>query len=505
MSVNKIPRANKPRIKFKHNTSGFEQSERIKAYHEGATQSTRMRNKGMKSSGPNVEIERSLSTLRKRSRYAIANHPYGATAANAYVDNLVGNGITAKWENKELQAYWERFISQCDADGNNNFYGLQALACRAEFSDGETLIRRRWRRAADGLTVPLQIEIIESDHLPVNLTDLTKGIRLGIQKNIIGQRVAYHLHANHPDDLPHGMLSNATKPVPASDILHYFSVLRPKQDRGIPHLSVVLLRLYEIDEMQDATLVKQKTAQLFAWIIKKRQQEWSDEDETDIDNATNSERYDEVVEGEAIKRIRSGGVHYLDDDEDISFSSPDGVGATYVEWIKSELRAVSKAIGLTYEQLTGDLTGVNYSSIRAGLVEFRRRIERLQNHLMIFKFCHPVAKWFLEAVWMNNLVSLPDYHTDPDQYLPKWKTPRWDWVDPLKDVMADILEVRAGLNSRANKVAERGEDIDDINEELMKEQGVDSPEKLVLDTNPALVNKAGASQQGMEILNAESN
>ncbi len=492
----------KPRIRFKHNTSGVEQSQRIKMYHEGATHGTRMRQKGMKSSGPNAEAERSLKTLVKRSRYAIANHPYGKTAQNAYVDNLVGNGIVAKWENPDLQRLWDIWQTQCDADGNLNHPGQQALVAGSEFSDGEVLIRRRWRRKSDGFAVPLQIEILECDHLPVELTDITKNIRLAIQKNIIGQRTHYHLYNHHPDDLPSGAGYNETRAVPASDVIHYFQVLRPKQDRGIPLLSTILLRLYEIDEMQDATLVKQKTAQLFGWIVKKQQQEWNDKtDLTGVDNATAD--FDEIEDGEAIKRIKPGGIHYLGDDEDIEFSSPDGIGPNYVEWVKSELRAVAKAMGLTYEMLTGDLTGVNYSSIRAGLVEFRRRMERLQYHLMIFKFCHPVAKWFLEAVWMHRLAPLPEYETNPEIYLPKWQTPRWDWVDPLKDVMADILEVRAGLNSQQNKIAERGLDHETVVKQLMTSQGVERPEDLVLDTNPAKVNKAGTDQGGMQVLAAQ--
>lgn len=496
--------SNKPRIKKIPSGGGFEQNQRLKAFYEGASTGPRMGNKGLRSSGPNSDAERSLTKLRSRSRHAITNHPLGVTAANAYVDNLVGNGIVAKWENEELQRLWDIWQTECDADGNSNFPGMEALVARAEFSDGETLIRRRWRRPSDGLSVPLQIEIFESDHLPTSLTDIAKGIRLGIQKNFIGQRTHYHLYKHHPSDLPNGFGVNETSAVPASDIIHYFQPLRPKQDRGIPHLSTILLRLYEIDEMQDATLVKQKTAQLFAWIIKKRQQEWNPIDEESVDSGNDSNiDYDEIVNGEAIKKINPASVNYLDDDEDIEFSSPDGIGPNYVEWIKTELRSVAKAIGLTYEMLTGDLTGVNYSSIRAGLVEFRRRMERLQYHLMIFKFCHPVAKWFLESVWMNRLVDLPEYSTNQHQYLPKWQTPRWDWVDPLKDVMADILEVRAGFDSRANKNAERGLDSENITEQLMKEQGVKTAEELVLDTNPGKVNKAGTDQGGMQVLAAE--
>jgi lambda family phage portal protein len=502
-----VKTSNKPRIKKVPSGGGFEQNQRLKAFYEGASTGPRMGNKGLRSSGPNSDAESSLTKLRSRSRHAVTNHPLGVTANNAYVDNLVGNGIVANWENKELQRLWNIWQTECDADGNLNFPGMEALVARAEFSDGEVLIRRRWRRPSDGLSVPLQIEIIESDHLPTSLNDIAKGIRLGIQKNFIGQRTHYHLYKYHPSDLPNGSGLNDIHPVPASDIIHYFQVLRPKQDRGIPHLSTILLRLYEIDEMQDATLVKQKTAQLFAWIIKKRQQEWSEEGsgdgETVGDGNDSNVDYDEIVNGEAIKKIKPASINYLDDDEDIEFSSPDGIGPNYVEWIKTELRTVAKAIGLTYEMLTGDLTGVNYSSIRAGLVEFRRRMERLQYHLMIFKFCHPVAKWFLEAAWMNRLVDLPEYSTNPHQYLPKWQTPRWDWVDPLKDVMADILEVRAGFDSRANKNAERGHNSEDITAQLIIEQGVKSAEELVLDTNPGKVNKAGTDQGGMQVLAAE--
>ena len=290
----------KPRIKNVPSSMGIQESERIKNYYEGASQGTRMRDKGMRVSGPNAEIERSLPALQKRSRHAIANHPYGCTGRNAYVDNLVGNGIKAKWENKELQRLWDIWELECDADGISNFPGQQALVAGTEFSDGETLIRRRWRRPDDGLTVPFQIEVLESDMLPISLTDTAKGIRLAIQKNGIGQRTYYHLYNHHPSDLPSDFGMNQTRAVPANDLIHYFQRIRPKQDRGIPHLSVVLVRLYEIDEMQDATLVKQKTAQLFAWIIKKQQQEFGDDDPSDVDDASNID-YDEIQNGEERK------------------------------------------------------------------------------------------------------------------------------------------------------------------------------------------------------------
>ena len=50
--------------------------------------------------------------------------------------------------------------------------------------------------------------------------------------------------------------------------------------------------------------------------------------------------------------------------------------------MRLQLHAIAAGVGLTYELLTGDLSQVNYSSIRAGLIEFRRRMEALQWQLL---------------------------------------------------------------------------------------------------------------------------
>ena len=80
-------------------------------------------------------------------------------------------------------------------------------------------------------------------------------------------------------------------------------------------------------------------------------------------------------DGIALAGLEPGTLQILEPGEDIKFSDPADVGGSYSEFLRTQFRAVAAAIGITYEQLTGDLTGVNYSSIRAGLLEFRRRCE----------------------------------------------------------------------------------------------------------------------------------
>ncbi len=68
---------------------------------------------------------------------------------------------------KQQKQLWDDWVKEADADGLLDFYGQQTLAARAFFGDGETLLRRRLRRPSDGLSVPLQVQLMEADQLPV--------------------------------------------------------------------------------------------------------------------------------------------------------------------------------------------------------------------------------------------------------------------------------------------------------------------------------------------------
>ncbi|WP_320205847.1 phage portal protein, partial [Vibrio cholerae] len=93
----------------------------------------------------------------------------------------------------------------------------------------------------------------------------------------------------------------------------------------------------------------------------------------------------------------------------MKFSNPADVGTTYEPWLRYQLLSIAKGYGITYEMLTGDLRGVNYSSIRAGLLEFRRLCQQVQHHMIIHQFCRPVGRWFMDFAVASGAVVIPDY------------------------------------------------------------------------------------------------
>jgi len=151
---------------------------------------------------------------------------------------------------------------------------------------------------------------------------------------------------------------------------------------------------------------------------------------------------------------------------DIRFSTPTEHDA-YAPFVKNHLRAVAAGMGLPYELVSGDLEGVTYSSIRAGLIEFRRRVDQLQHNIVVYQFCRPVWERFVRLAVLAGDLPAHDFDKNAAAYLGcEWLPPKFDYVDPKKDVEAEILAIDAGLKSRTQAISERGYDAENIDAEI---------------------------------------
>ncbi|WP_257291589.1 phage portal protein [Endozoicomonas sp. ONNA1] len=421
------------------------------------------------STGPNNSLTGNLGTLINRSRAAIRNDPWAASGLEKLVANIVGTGIKPKSEarddgfRKELQALFLDWTDESDADGQLDFYGQQALAMRSVLEAGECFVRFRPRKPGDGLSVPLQLQLLEAEFVPWDFNDeLKKGhkIRAGIEFNAIGQRVAYWMHKQHPSD--YTTLDTADlQRVPADQVLHLYEPLRPGQLRGQPLLSQVLLRMYHLDKFDDATLLRQEIANLFTAFITKP--------------APETERVDPLtgrpivydLQGVPMVAMEPGTMQELSPGEEITFNTPPGAASNYPDFIRQQLMAVSAGIGLPYEILSGDMKGVSDRALRVVLNEFRRRIQQIQHNLMVFQLCRPVWKRWLELAVLSGAISAPDFHRNPAHYRKvKWIPQGWAYIHPVQDVQSQNLAVRSGFKSRSEVVSEQGYDSEQIDDEI---------------------------------------
>ena len=189
--------------------------------------------------------------------------------------------------------------------------------------------------------------------------------------------------------------------------------------------------------------------------------------------------------GAALAGLEPGTMQILEPGEDVKFSQPADVGASYAEFLRMQFRAVAAAMGITYEMLTGDLTQVNYSSIRAGLLEFRRRCEAIQHGVIVHQLCRPIWRAWMEQALLEGALALPQFtEKKRDYFAAKWIPQGWQWVDPKKEFDAMLTAIRAGLLSRSEAISAFGYDAEDIDREIAADNQRADELGLVFDSDP---------------------
>lgn len=401
-------------------------------------------------------------------RDMIRNTPFAARARQVVTNNVVGDGIIPKVIAKEPSVETEAMAlvaahldtTAIDADGRNNLYGLQQLALGTVFDSGEVLIRRRRRLMADGLPLPFQIQILEPDFIDASRSGTLQGgneIRDGIEYDVIGRRVAYYLHSEHPGATFRTRMRHQSRRVPASEILHIYRQDRPGQMRGVTWLAPVALSLQDLHDHQDAQLMRQKIAACFAAF------RVAPDDGSDTANVGDT--------------ILPGRIQNLAPGEDIRFAVPPGVEA-YDEFTKAVLRSAAAGIGVTYEALSGDLSGVNFSSARMGRMEMDRNVSSWQWLLMIPQMMQPIGAWFIEAAGIALARQFK-----PGDITIGWVPPHRALVDPTREIPALRDKVRAGFASRQSVVRELGFDPDEVTREIVRDNETADAHKLSFDSD----------------------
>jgi len=435
-------------------------------------------------------------TLRARARFLVRNNPYARKARRIFVSNLIGTGIRPIPQPKdaskkdEISALWNDWVDEADADGVASLYGLQELVGNAIFEAGECFIRFRPRLARDGLSVPLQLQLLESEFCPYELNFVTKSgnvVRSGIEFNRIGQRVAYYFWKSHPGEYSLPLADSGWSRIPASEVLHIFKPERPGQIRGVSWLATSIVIAYIHDQYEDAELARKLTASLFAGFITRPNNNADDppigqQDQPavgTIDTSTNAP--EEVVAG-----LTPGMLQYLGDGEGVTFSSPADVGPNYEAFEYRTLLKFCAGVDLPYFGVTGDLSKANYSSLREGKLDLRSMIKTVQG-MAVFQMCRPVYRRFVtEAVIAGALpIRAASFNASPRDWLrARWVPPRMDWVDPLKDMQADNLAMRAGVDSREAVVLSRGSTLEEVDDAVVRGNESADSRGLVYDSDP---------------------
>ena len=448
---------------------------RAAAAYEGGAHTRRTLKWNAPTTSPNAILS-NLTTLRARSREATRNNGYAKAIVERITSNTIGTGITPlpqaqdKDFRERIQALYLRWTDESDADGLLDFYGQQSQIVDALIEGGEVFVRLRPRFPSDGLSVPIQIQVLEPELCPHNHSTIRPNgnrVRAGIEFNKIGRRVAYWFHPSRPTDFSDFNAGRLVR-LRADKVIHLYKPRRPGQLRGEPHLTQALTRLHELDKFDDATLLRQQLANLFVGFLKRPASVGDGEALHPLTGLPIETHGDDQV-----LQLEPGIWQELEPGEDVTFSDPPEVRSGYMDFTRQQLFHVSAATGVPYETLTGDMSKVNDRTVRVILQEFRRSIQALQHHIVAFQLCRRVWRaWMDKAVSSGALgITNTEFEKDPERWRKvKWIPQGWPYLHPVQDVQAQEKAMRIGLTSRSDAVSEQGED----SEQIDRQQAADN-------------------------------
>lgn len=448
---------------------------RYLAVHRGGDHSRRTVDWNAPTTSPNSATQ-SLATLRDRSRAAVRNDGYAKGAVDKLVTNVVGTGIKPLSKvadrkfRKAQQSLWTAWTDESDPEGQLDFYGQQGQATRCWFEAGECFVRLRPRFSSDGMSVPLQVQVLEPEFCPYHYSErLANGnwVLNGIEYNAIGRRVAYWFYSSRPVSAFQDFDISQRVRVPAWAVVHVYDPLRPGQRRGLPMLSPALVTLNELDKFDDATLLRQQLANMFVGFLKKPEGQGADS--LDLDPITGLPQ--KKVAGKPMTKLQPGMFTELEPGEEIEFVDPPDSSQTYPAFMKQQLFRSCAATGVPYELFTGDMSALNDRTIRVVLHEFRRRIQAWQHQIIAFKLCRAVWREWNDQAFLAGALPYPaTYAEDPTPWTAAVWTPQgWPYIHPVQDVEAKKLELRSGLTSRSRTVSDAGDDAEEIDREQQED------------------------------------
>jgi lambda family phage portal protein len=453
----------------------------------------------------NSLLESQLATIRARSRNLSRNTAPGRRYLSLVRNNIVGptgfrlqsscgdyktvNGMQ-KWvldteANDAIATHFKIWCeaNHCDITGQSTFTDITALNTVGLARDGEFITREII--GTKETPYRYQLQVLAIDRLDLNYhAALNNGntVRMGVERNSAGKPIAFYILERNPND--HGFQTNSQVHVRvlAKEIIHKFVRIDAEQIRGVPWAHAVMsgqnmLQLFE-DAAVTAAVVGASNMGFFT--------PPSPGDEGYIAPSDGSALADEIdANGDLIQDAIGGTFRILPEGYKFDKFEPDYPHAAFDPFVQSRKRDMASGLDVAHHNLSGDMTGVNYSSARIAELQ-ERDCWRAGQKFMINHFAMRTAHRWLELSLLAGAITLPNGKPLPATSLEKYKagisfTARgWDWVDPVREINAAKIGVEEGFMTRTQVVANKGGDFEENIIELEREKQLLSQHNITL-------------------------
>jgi lambda family phage portal protein len=277
--------------------------------------------------------------------------------------------------------------------------------------------------------------------------------------------VAYHVKNTHPGD--NRGLTPGTERVPADELVHLFVPERAEQVRAHTWLHAVIIDAGMLNRFGNSALVAAEVGAAKMGVFTRKE---------DADPSALSTVADSESEGALQMSAEAGEFIELPAGYALESWDPQYPNEVFDSFVNTFMRRIASGLDVAEHNLSGNMTGVNYSSARIAELAERDVWLTLQQWLIDACVMPIYAEWLQWSLMRGDVrfpatgKALPFDKLDKFLDASFFRGRRWKWVDPAKEVAAAREAVDARLASRTQIAAEQGIELDDLIAELAAEQ-----------------------------------
>jgi lambda family phage portal protein len=451
-------------------------------------------NWGTDSLSLNEDANASLPVAVGRSRNLWRNNDYVRRYRQLLVSNVLGpqglrlqmrmtlrDGRPNEPVNDRIEtayAAWGRRGS-CEVSNTLEWADVERLCLECLARDGEFIVR-----LLPSGPHGLQVQVVDPVLLDVALNQrLASGVRIvmGVEIDALGAPRAYWLR-NGGEPIYDGASLQAHLRVPADEIIHRFIAEEPAQVRGIPWTATAAQRLWLVRDFEKAAQVaSSNAAKRIGFFVSPNGEAPPGMGDTIVSAVLDQAKAaGKVLTAEEVAKLKAVADKYsttapgtydtLPDGYDFRPFESDYPHVGHGEFVKACLRGAASGLGVSYVSLGNDLESVNYSSARVGIIEEREFYKWAQGWLTCALHGPVFEAWLGRALLKLDALRVLSAERFA-QYVEAttWQPRRWAGIDPVKEAAAAETNLKLKLTSRRRLILERGEDPDEVFEEIEQE------------------------------------
>jgi lambda family phage portal protein len=428
--------------------------------------------------GANRMLYRDLRILRARAREMAKNAPHFKKFLRMAKRNVVGNvGIqlqctatigTAKTlrPNTKLNsmietAFWEwSFKENCSASGKLCFKAAQDLLLTHLIRDGEALVQHITADNPFGYA----LKFWNVDWLDENYNEELAGGRriiMSVEVDANYRPIAYWLTTPASEM---GFVNRQQRQrlrIPADQMSHIYIVDDDEsQVRGTTWFAASMLAGKDLHEYTSGVVQSARVQSHIIGFI-----EEAEPDGTQYTGGEDEEGREKALEID----VAPLSINELNPGQKFNQLDPKQPTQNHPAFKKSMMLDVAAGLDVNGFSLAGDMGDVNYSSARVGLGEERDVWRDLQT--VVTDFCRDVYHRWLKSAMMSSKLEISDKDYGQLQN-PNWKARGWRYVDPQKEIKANIEAIGGNLATYRSVLAEQGIDLEEFLAEKQAEKAL---------------------------------